>query len=171
MELLSLCYRFVSLLSRYRGALIALFLPFCRVVARLLSCCHCAVVSLLSRCHYAVVLLFLHCCRAFVRFFPFNSCSSLFSSLFRCQHIMTLAVFFFYNVFQLELKSYFQTSCKVFLLWSGLPHLFCKGLSTLPFFYPGYYVMLFIGQIFGINVVSIFEYLPLIFKSCVTASS
>ena len=163
-ELWSLCYRFVSLLSRYRGALIALFLPFCRaVIALLFHCCR-VVIMLLSFCFCTVVALL------FV-FVLFNSCSSLFSSLFRCQRVMTLAVFSLYNEFQLELKSYFQTWCKVFLLWSGLPHLFCKGLSTLLFFYPGYYVMLFIGQIFGINLVSIFEYLPLIFKSCVTASS
>ena len=146
---------------------------FCLFDALLPGCCR-AVIALLFRCCRVVIMLFSFCfCTVVALLFVFslNSCPSFLSSLFRCQRIMTLAVFFFYNVFQLELKSYFQTSCKVILLWSGLPHLLCKGLSTLLFFYPGYYVMLFIGQIFGINVVSIFEYLPLIFKSCVTASS
>ena len=168
------CRSAIALSCCYQGIVALLSRCFCLFVALLLGCCS-AAIALLFRCCRVVTMLLSFCFCTVVAlwfvFFPFNSCSSLLSSLFRCQRIMTLAVFSFYNVFQLELKSYFQTSCKVFVLWSGLLHLFCKGLSTLLFFYPGYYVMLFIGQIFGINLVSIFEYLLLICKWCITASS
>lgn len=141
-ELFSLCYRFVvALLSSFCAAVVALFLPCCCVAATLLSLCYCAVLH----CCCAVVALQLRfallfrCCPAVLALLsrfgsfppppPFNSCSSFSSSFLRCQSIVTSAVFSFYNVFQLELK-------------------FCKGLSAFLFFYPSYYVMLFIGQIF-----------------------
>ena len=87
---------------------------------------------------------------------------------------MASAVISFYSVFQLELKSYFLTSCRAGFPGSVLPHLFGKGLSALLFFFdPGYDLMLFIGQIFAINLVSnsVFEFLPLICKWGATALS
>ena len=132
------CRSVIGLLLRCSRAVVALLFRCCCSVVALLSRCNCAVVALLSRCCRAVVALLLGCCctvaTLWFDFHPFNSFSTFLLLFFlRCKRIVASAVFSFYNVFQLEFKSYFKTSCKVFLPSCILPHLSCKGFSALLF--------------------------------------